>query len=84
VGKLRAVTVDRFDETPLYLQLAAILRRAIESGELKARDPLPSETFLQQEHGLSRDTVRHALDLLREEGLIRTFAGRGTYVADRK
>jgi GntR family transcriptional regulator len=84
VGKLRRVTVDRFDGTPLYEQLAAILRRAIESGELQPRDQLPSETFLQQEHGLARDTVRHSLDLLRAEGLIVTFVGRGTFVADRK
>jgi len=74
------VTIDRFDETPLYLQLAAILRRAIESGQLQPRDPVPSETYLMQEHGLSRDTVRHALEVLRQEGLVKTFVGRGTFV----
>jgi GntR family transcriptional regulator len=74
------VTIDRFDETPLYLQLAAILRRAIESGQLRPRDPVPSETYLMQEHGLSRDTVRHALEVLRQEGLVKTFVGRGTFV----
>jgi GntR family transcriptional regulator len=77
---LRSVTIDRFDETPLYLQLAAILRRAIESGQLQPRDPVPSETYLMQEHGLSRDTVRHALEVLRQEGLVKTFVGRGTFV----
>jgi DNA-binding GntR family transcriptional regulator len=82
VGKLRSVTVDRFDATPLYEQLAAILRAMIESGELAPRDPLPSEPYLMQTHGLSRDTVRHALDVLRAEGLIQTFSGRGTFVAD--
>ena len=74
------MTIDRFDETPLYLQLAAILRRAIESGQLQPRDPVPSETYLMQEHGLSRDTVRHALEILRQEGLVKTFVGRGTFV----
>ena len=74
------MTIDRFDETPLYLQLAAILRRAIESGQLQPRDPVPSETYLMQEHGLSRDTVRHALEVLRQEGLVKTFVGRGTFV----
>jgi DNA-binding GntR family transcriptional regulator len=77
---LRSVTIDRFDETPLYLQLAAILRRAIESGQLRPRDPVPSENYLMQEHGLSRDTVRHALEVLRQEGLVKTFVGRGTFV----
>jgi GntR family transcriptional regulator len=83
MGKLQSVTVDRFDATPLYEQLAAILRGKIESGELAPRDQVPSEPFLMQTHGLSRDTVRHALDILRAEGLIQTFPGRGTFVADR-
>lgn len=75
--------VDRFDATPLYEQLAAILREMITSGELGPRDPLPSEPYLMGEQGLSRTTVRKALDILRSEGLIQTFAGRGTFVADK-
>jgi GntR family transcriptional regulator len=74
--------VDRFDATPLYEQLAAILREMITSGELGPRDPLPSEPYLMGEQGLSRTTVRRALNILRDEGLIQTFAGRGTFVAD--
>jgi DNA-binding GntR family transcriptional regulator len=75
------VTVDHFDATPLYLQLAAILRRAIETGELAPRQLVPSESYLMGQHGVSRGTVRHALDILRAEGLIQTFPGRGTFVA---
>jgi GntR family transcriptional regulator len=78
------VTVDHFDATPLYLQLAAILRQAIGSGALQPRQPVPSEAYLMGEHGVSRGTVRHALDILRSEGLIQTFPGRGTFVTDRK
>lgn len=74
------MTVDHFDATPLYLQLAAILRRAIESGELTTRQRVPSESYLMGQHGVSRGTVRHALNILREEGLIQTFPGRGTFV----
>ena len=77
------MTVDRFDATPLYEQLAGILRRAIESGELAPRDPVPSEAYLMGTHGVSRGTVRHALGILRSEGLVQTFPGRGTFVADR-
>jgi DNA-binding GntR family transcriptional regulator len=76
------MTVDRFDATPLYEQLAGILRRAIESGDLTPRDPVPSESYLMGTHGVSRGTVRHALDILRSEGLVQTFPGRGTFVAD--
>jgi DNA-binding GntR family transcriptional regulator len=78
------VTVDHFDATPLYVQLAAILRRAIESGQLAPRDPVPSESYLMGEHDVSRGTVRHALEILRAEGLIQTFPGRGTFVTDHK
>jgi GntR family transcriptional regulator len=78
------VTVDHFDATPLYVQLAAILRHVIESGQIQPRQPVPSESYLMGEHGVSRGTVRHALEILRSEGLIQTFPGRGTFVTDRK
>jgi DNA-binding GntR family transcriptional regulator len=72
------------DPTPLYAQLADILRQLITSGELQPRSLLPSESYLQQEHGVSRGTVRMAMGLLREEGLVVTIAGRGTFVREPK
>ena len=69
------------DPTPLYVQLANILRRMIESGELEPHAPLPSESYLQQEQGVSRGTVRMAVALLRDEGLVVTIGGRGTFVS---
>lgn len=75
------VTVDHYDPAPLYVQLAAILRDAITSGKLASRDPMPSEQQLQQEHGVSRGTVRAAFKMLRDEHLVITLPGRGTYVA---
>jgi GntR family transcriptional regulator len=72
------VKVDQRDPTPLYEQLAAILRDQIRSGEIK--DKLPSESYLQQEHGVSRGTVRKAIEILTAEGLVYTIAARGTFV----
>lgn len=72
--------VDPWKPEPLYRQLAELLRSQIRSGKYQPGDRLPSEATLQQEHGLARDTVRAALDLLREEGLVVTFPGRGTFV----
>ena len=72
------------DPTPLYVQLADILRQMITSGELQPRSLVPSESYLQQEHGVSRGTVRMAMGILREEGLVVTIAGRGTFVRERK
>jgi GntR family transcriptional regulator len=77
------VTVDHLDPTPLWQQLASVLRQMIQSGQLGPRDPLPSESQLEQEHGVSRGTVRRALAVLREEDLIVTIAGRGTFVKPR-
>ena len=75
--------VDQLDPTPLKEQLANVLRARIESGELPPGQPIPSESYLQQEHGVSRGTVREAVALLREAGLVITIQGRGTYVARR-
>ena len=69
------------DPTPLYTQLANILRDMIKSGELQQRAPLPSESYLQQEQGVSRGTVRMAVAILRDEGLVVTIGGRGTFVS---
>ena len=75
--------VDKYADEPLYVQLAGILRRRIESGELARLDPLPSESTLTQEHDVSRDTVRRAIAVLRDQGLDFTIAQRGTYVGPR-
>ncbi len=74
--------VDHRDPTPLYEQLASILRARISSGEIA--DKLPSESYLQQEHGVARGTVRKAIEILASEGLVYTIAARGTFVSQRR
>jgi GntR family transcriptional regulator len=64
---------------PAYQQLAGILIRRIKAGEWRA-GPLPSVKALQLDYGVGRDTVLHALRLLRADGLIFTVAKRGSYV----
>jgi GntR family transcriptional regulator len=72
----------RLDDSadPPHRQLAAFLRQRIEAGEITAR--LPGEKTLQQEYGLALATVRKAVKVLRDEGLVRTVPGWGTYVAE--
>jgi GntR family transcriptional regulator len=65
---------------PAYRQLAAILTGRIEAGEWRT-GPLPSVKAMQQEYGVGRDTVLHALRLLRDANLIFTVPKRGSYVA---
>ena len=68
----------------MYLQLAAILRGQIERGELVPRQPLPSESYLVGNYGVSRGTARRAVQVLRDEGLVVTIPQRGTYVSERR
>jgi GntR family transcriptional regulator len=62
---------------PVYQQLVAILENKIRSGELVGR--LPGEREMAEIYGVSYGSVRHAMKLLREAGLIRTIHGRGTF-----
>ncbi len=61
-----------------YVQLAAMLRARIESGEIESL--LPSIMELTEETGLAVGTVRRAITLLKDEGLVHAVSGRGTFV----
>ncbi len=65
---------------PLYLQLANELRSAIRRGELEPGQRLPPERDLVATYGVSRETVRQGLDVLKSEALIGSAPGRGTFV----
>ncbi len=65
-----------------YRQLYAFVRDAINDGRLKSGESLPSETAIADYTGLSVDTVRSALALLRDEGRIVTSQGIGSFVAE--
>jgi DNA-binding transcriptional regulator YhcF (GntR family) len=74
--------VDPYDRTPVYLQLADIIREDIAAGHLSPGRMLPSEARLAQVHGIGRDAVRDALAELRSEGLIVTESGVGSSVRE--
>lgn len=63
------------------MQLRRILRGRIERGEITGK--LPSETTLAQEYELAIGTVRKAVASLRDEGLIHTVRGWGSFVTPR-
>lgn len=69
--------IDRTAADPPWRQLASILREKIRSGEITGR--LPGEKDLMQEYGLALATVRKSVKLLRDEGLVRTVPGWGTF-----
>jgi GntR family transcriptional regulator len=64
-----------------YRAIADELRAQVASGELGAGRLLPSESELSRAHAVSRVTVRKALELLRDEGLIDARQGFGWFVA---
>jgi len=68
----------------IYVQVADRIAARIESGELALGSRLPPERDLATAFGVSYDSVRRAMEVLRERGLITTVHGRGTYVARRQ
>lgn len=67
---------------PLYHQLKQVLQSDMEQGIYKPGERLPSEPELVREYGVSRITVRQALDELEAEGRVVRRHGKGTYVAE--
>lgn len=76
-------SLDALGHAPLYQRLQQALRGAIESQTLKAEDALPPERDLATSFGVSRITIRKALDGLVAEGLLTRRQGAGTFVAGR-
>lgn len=72
--------IDPRSYTPVYRQLADLLRAQIVDGTLTPGALLPAEYRLAQEHEVSRETVRAALAVLRHEGLVVTKGSYGTRV----
>ncbi len=72
--------LDRGNSAPLYQQLAALLREDIEEGRLPAGVAFPSERKLMARHGVTRTTVRSAIGVLRQEGLVTAEHQAGSFV----
>lgn len=73
-----AAAIEPHKARRLYL----LLRDRIAAGRIAKGTRLPGEPTLATEHGLSRATVRRALDLLASEGLVERRAGSGTFVRE--
>lgn len=69
-------------EGPAYLRLAEVLKQHILSGNYPCFQKIPSEATLSREHGLALMTVRQAVGVLVEHGLLERIPGRGTFVKE--
>ncbi|MCU1669899.1 MAG: transcriptional regulator, GntR family [Blastococcus sp.] len=72
--------IDRSSPTPLYFQLAQAIEGAITGGDLPAGSRLENELLLAERYGLSRPTVRRAVQELVDKGLLVRKRGVGTQV----
>jgi GntR family transcriptional regulator len=75
--------LDRQAHGPLYQRLHRALRDAITDKRLRIDEALPAERDIAEDLGISRITVRKAIDALVEEGLVTRRQGAGTFVAAR-
>lgn len=74
-------TVDRESaKEPAYARLAGIIKNMIASGGYPPGTKIPSELTISRTYGLSPMTVRQAVGILVEQGLLRRVHGSGTYV----
>lgn len=72
--------ISKESNAPLYMQLYAAIRERIQTGEYAPGQLIPPESELMSTHGVSRITVRAAVDLLVQEGWVVRHRGRGTFV----
>lgn len=70
------------DRQPKYQTVISWVQEMIRAGELKEGDRLPSENELCRRFSLSRQTVRHALEILEAQQMVVKVQGSGTYVGD--
>lgn len=85
MGQLRdrISKLDPDQQQPLYRQIQAVLRDAVADRTLRPDDALPPERELAAEFGVSRITIRKAIEGLVTEGVLDTHHGSGTFVRSR-
>lgn len=74
------VVIDFREDQPRWRQVRDIIKQRISSGQYKPGSRVPSERDLQQEFGIAGTTAHKVLAALRQEGLIRTERGMGSFV----
>ncbi len=77
---LSAVRVDPKSPTPLYMQLVQQIEQAVADGVLTPGDRIEGEPVLVNRLGISRATIRHAIDQLVDRGILMRKHGVGTQV----
>lgn len=74
--------LDRESPTPIFVQIRRRLEDAFDRGVLRPHQRIPSERQLSEAFGVSRMTVRQALDAMTSDGRLYSLPGKGTFVRD--
>lgn len=67
----------------MWIQVAEAIQGRIEDGTYQPNTTIPSIPQLQQEFGVGRNTAKHAVHYLAEEGWVRPISSLGTFVLPR-
>src|SRR3712207_709606 len=83
-SRVNTQPLNQRSPVPLYFQLAELIKEQIKHGALKPGYRLPAERELAEQAGISRMTVRQAINHLVLEGVLVVKHGAGTFVAEPK
>ncbi|NLP53077.1 GntR family transcriptional regulator [Bacillus sp. RO1] len=76
--------IDKTSPIPIYYQLESHIKKQIEAGFILPGETIPSEREYAENYGISRMTVRQAINPLVNEGLLYRKKGSGTFVSEKK
>ncbi|HHU72550.1 MAG TPA: substrate-binding domain-containing protein [Clostridiales bacterium] len=71
------------NKVPKYMELVNWVKEKIKSKELKSGDKLYSENQLSSMFSMSRQTVRHGISILEQQGIVERIQGSGTYICNK-
>lgn len=80
MDKISPIVRDKGDKVPLYVHIYEQLFHLIESNYFKHGEKLPGENTLAKKLGVSRATLRQALLILQEDGIIHNVQGKGNFL----
>lgn len=84
MDKLTPITREVGDKVPLYVRIYEQLFHMIETNNFKEGEKLPGENTLSKDLGVSRASIRQALLILQEDGIIQSVQGKGNFLIKTK
>lgn len=81
-GGIMNISINRKSGVPIYIQVKNQIMNEIKSGSLKIGTKMPTERELAQKLSTSRNTISAAYNQLEQEGILISYQGRGTFVAE--